>query len=192
MKTLFGCALVIFTVCLVGCESQLQEAAKEQGIDLGTWQRVGDDAWNISPDGATAGPAEAVGFLVSNDTYADFALSIEYWVEDETNSGVFVRCAQDDEIGPELCYELNIWDSHPNQDSRTGSLVTLAKPLAHIDGLERWVPVAIVVTGNRVTATYDGQVTADFEGDRSASGYIALQYGGTGRLQFRNLSIEAR
>ncbi len=174
---------------IVGCEAQVPETADSHGIDLGTWQRVGDDPWSMTPDGAAAGPAEAVGFLVSKETYGDFSLTVEYWVEDETNSGIFIRCSDRNEISPELCYEFNIWDSHPNQDSRTGSAVTLAKPLAHVDGLERWVQVEIEARGNRIKATYDGQLTADLEDDRSDSGVIALQYGGTGKLRFRNLSI---
>ena len=181
----------ILIVFIAGCESQDQPLVEASTVDLSTWQKVGDDPWRVTDDGVAAGPAEAVGFLVSNDTYADFKLSIEYWVEDDTNSGIFIRCSDAQEIGSGNCYEINIWDSHPNQDSRTGSIVTMLKPLAHVDALERWAKVEIVASGTRIRATFDGELTADLVNERSQSGVIALQYGGTGTLKFRNLLIES-
>ena len=179
----------ILIVFIAGCESQDQPLVEASTVDLSTWQKVGDDPWRVTDDGVAAGPAEAVGFLVSNDTYADFKLSIEYWVEDDTNSGIFIRCVDLQDIGSDNCYEINIWDSHPNQESRTGSIVTLAKPLAHVDTLERWVRVEIEASGGRIRASFDGELTADLANERSAFGVIALQYGGTGTLKFRNLVI---
>ena len=180
--------LIIF---VAGCESQDQPLVESSTVDLSAWQKVGDDPWRVTDDGVAAGPAEAVGFLVSNDTYADFKLSIEYWIEDDTNSGIFIRCADPQDIGSGNCYEINIWDSHPNQESRTGSIVTMAKPLAHVDTLERWVRIDIEASGGRVRARFDGELTADLANERSVSGVIALQYGGTGVLKFRKLVIEA-
>jgi hypothetical protein len=180
--------LVLF---IAACESQVQPVAEESAVDLGTWQKVGNDAWRLTEQGAEAGPADALGFLVSNDTYDDFTLSVEYWVEDDTNSGIFIRCSDAREINPDVCYEINIWDSHPNQESRTGSIVTFTKPLAHVDTLERWVRVDIEAAGSRIRASVDGQLTADLVDERSFSGVIALQYGGTGRLNFRNLTIDS-
>ncbi len=181
-------ALVSF---VAACESQVQPVAEQSSVDLSAWQKVGDDPWRVTDDGVAAGPAEAVGFLVSNDTYADFKLSIEYWVEDDTNSGIFIRCSDPQEISSGNCYEINIWDSHPNQESRTGSVVTMLKPLAHVDALERWAKVEIVASGTRIRARFDGELTADLNNERSVSGVIALQYGGTGVLKFRNLVIES-
>ncbi len=180
----------VLGIFVAACESQVQPVAEQSSVDLSAWQKVGDDPWRMTDDGAAAGPAEAVGFLVSNDTYADFKLSIEYWIEDDTNSGIFIRCADPQDIGSGNCYEINIWDSHPNQESRTGSVVTLAKPLAHVDTLERWVRVDIEATGGRIRASFDGELIADLVNERSPSGVIALQYGGKGALRFRNLVVE--
>lgn len=185
---------ILFAVLIVlvaACESQVQPVAEESAVDLSTWQKVGDDLWRLTDQGADAGPAEAMGFLVSNATYDDFALSVEYWVEDDTNSGIFIRCSDPQEIGSGNCYEINVWDSHPNQESRTGSIVTFLQPLVHVDTLERWVRVDIEASGSRIRASFDGQLTAELINERSLSGVIALQYGGTGTLKFRNLSIKS-
>jgi len=185
---------ILFAVIIVlvaACESQVQPAAEESAVDLSTWQKVGDDSWRLTDGGAEAGPAEAMGFLASNDSYENLRLSIEYWVEDDTNSGIYIRCSNRDEITADTCYEINIWDSHPNQESRTGSIVTFVKPVAHIDGLERWVRIEIEATGNSIKASFDGQVTAELDDDSWSSGFVALQYGGKGTLKFRNLNIES-
>ena len=191
MKTTIRILFAVLVVLVAACESPEQPVAGDPGIDLRTWQKVGDDPWRLAIDGVAAGPAEAVGFLVSNDTYDDFTLSLEYWVEDDTNSGIFIRCSDPQNISSGNCYEINIWDSHPNQESRTGSIVTLVKPLAHVDGLERWVRVDIEASGNRIRAMFDGELTAELVNERSPYGVMALQYGGTGTLKFRNLIIES-
>lgn len=190
MKIANRVLIAIFAGLLAGCDAPVQPVVAKTGVDLSTWQRVGDDPWRLVNDGVAAGPAEAMGYLVSNDSYDDFALSLEYWVADDTNSGIFIRCSHPQEISPGNCFEINIWDSHPNQDSRTGSIVTLSKPLARVSALERWVRVDIEAEGNRIRAMFDGELTAELVIERSPSGVIALQYGGTGTLKIRNLSIE--
>jgi hypothetical protein len=193
-KVMFKHCSILFAVLVVfvaACESKVQPHAEESAVDLSAWQKVGDNPWRFTDAGANAGPAEAMGYLVSNDDYEDFSLSVEYWVEDNTNSGIFVRCMDRQEIGPGSCYEINIWDSHPNQASRTGSIVEFLEPLVHVDTLERWVRVEVEAIGSRIRASFDGQLTAELVDERSSSGVIALQYGGTGTLKFRNLNIES-
>ncbi len=191
MNSSIRISIVVFIGLVVACESPVQPIVEESGIDLSAWKKVGDDPWRQSEFGVEAGPAEAMGFLVSNDTYDDFTLSIEYWVEDDTNSGIFIRCSDLQDIDSGNCYEINIWDSHPNQESRTGSIVTLVKPLVHVDTLERWVRVDIEASGSRIRALFDGELTAELVNERSPAGVIALQYGGTGMLKFRNLVIDS-
>lgn len=160
-------------------------------VDPLRWDRVGEDVWTGADGSVAAGPEEATGFLVSPAVYGDFRLALEYWVEDDTNSGIYIRCSSDSEISPDTCYEINIWDNHPNQASRTGSIVKLAEPVAKIDGLESWVRVEIRAAGNRIEARFDDEVTAVLVNDRSLVGNVALQYAGKGVLKFRNVVIEA-
>ena len=191
MNKIIRYSCVVLVVLVSSCDMQVQPVVAESAVDLNTWQKIDDDPWFLVNDGVAAGPAEAVGFLVSNDTYDDFTLSLEYWVEDDTNSGIFIRCNDPQDINAGNCYEINIWDNHPNQESRTGSIVMLVKPLIHVNTLERWVRVDIEAEGNRIRAVFDGELTTELVNERSSSGVIALQYGGTGILKFRNLSIES-
>jgi hypothetical protein len=158
--------------------------------DLDDWSRIGGDAWRIDGNSAESGPYEDSAYLVSTEQYSNLRLTVEFWIEDDTNSGVFIRCADPETIDPVKCYEINIWDNHPNQDFRTGSIVTLVKPLAQVDTVGKLNLLAIEAVGDLIVATIDGVETARLRNGRSSSGYIALQHGGGGMLRFRNLGIE--
>lgn len=163
-----------------------------QPEDLSTWRRFGAPVWRFAEGDTAAGPDEETGFLVSRTAYDNFRLNVEFWIEDNTNSGVFIRCADPVELAdlnPDNCYEVNIWDNHPNQDFRTGSIVKLATPDAHIDTLGKWNRFAIVATDQTIEVTLNDVVVVSLVGDRAASGYIALQYAGKAALQFRNLQV---
>ncbi len=159
---------------------------------IAAWSRVGEADWQFTVDGVAAGPEDTTAYLVSNRTYDNFRLSLEFWVEDETNSGVFVRCSDPVKIDPDTCYEINIWDNHPNQRWRTGSIVTLAEPLEQVSSVGRWNRVEIEAIGDSIVAVFNGVTTARLRSDRSLAGHIALQYAGAQRLNFRNLRIELR
>lgn len=155
---------------------------------------MGDIAWRHDADGFEAGPSDGTGFLVSNETFADFRLSVEFWIADDTNSGIFVRCPQASivaDITPLSCYEINIWDNHPNQSFRTGSIVTRVEPAVRVDSVGHWNTYVIEMRGSTLSVTLNDQQTALLVDDSLLSGYLALQYAKGGLLRFRKLKIEA-
>jgi len=160
-------------------------------VDLAAWSQVGDLDLQIDGNGAAGGQHEESVFLVSVEQYADLKISVEFLIEADTNSGVFIRCSDPAAIAAETCYEINIWDDHPNQDHRTGSVVTMAKPLAHVDTVGDWSVMEIEAVGDLIVARVNGVETARLSNDRAASGHVALQFGAGGTLSFRNLRIEA-
>lgn len=155
------------------------------------WIRVGQADWRMSRYGVDAGPEDTLAYLVSPERYGDFRLRLEFWVDDETNSGIFVRCIDPEQINPDTCYEINIWDNHPDQLSRTGSIVKLAPPIARVDTIGRWNTCEIEAAGNSIVATFNGKITARLQSDRARAGYIALQYAGKNQLRLRNLRIDS-
>jgi hypothetical protein len=166
--------------------------ADNPATDLTALNAVGVVAWRLDDAIAEAGPSEERSYLVTTGAYADFKLSVEFWVAAETNSGVFVRCTDPAEITALSCFEVNIWDEHPNQDSRTGSIVRLAKPTAHVDTVGQWNTVEIEVVGELIVAVFNGVETARLRsGERSAEGHVALQFGGGELVKFRNLRISS-
>ncbi len=102
---------------------------------------------------------------------------------------MFVRCQDPGNIGPDSCYEINIWDAHANQDFRTGAIVMHGPPLAIVDTAGQWNTLVIEADGESIVAKFNGTTTAKLAGAEVLSGYIALQFGEGGDLKFRNLEI---
>lgn len=177
--------LIFVAVTVTGCLDSGRD-------DLSSWRQVGAPVWRFVDGGVAAGPGEQTGFLVSQTAYGNFRLSIEFWIEDDTNSGIFIRCGEPVELAdlnPDNCYEVNIWDNHPNQDFRTGSIVKLAPPDARVDTLDQWNRLEIAASGDLIEVTLNDVKLVSLVNDRSASGYLALQYAGKAGLQFRNVKL---
>ena len=156
------------------------------GSSLAGWAQVGDANWQLM-DGAVAADS-GTGFLLTAASYADFDLELEFWVTPDANSGVFIRCANPNEIGAAMCYEVNIFDKRPDPSYRTGAIVNIAKPKVMVDAANKWNTMEITAKGPRMTVVMNGMQTVDVEDRTHARGPIALQYG-TGTVKFRNVQI---
>ena len=55
------------------------------------------------------------GFLVTRESYADFELTLEFWVDEPANSGIFIRCADAESVTDRNSYEVNIYDTRADQ-----------------------------------------------------------------------------
>ena len=180
---------VMLCLALSGCRAGVLAADPAGAVALDKWRQIGAAPWVFSGPVAEAGPAEETGFLVSKVPYREAVITVEFWIEDETNSGIFVRCAKPTTITPDDCYEINIWDNHPQQEFRTGSIVKRQSPLASVDTLGKWNKCRIELRGNTITVIFNGIVTARLEDAVLPGGYVALQYGGKGVVRFRNFRL---
>jgi Domain of Unknown Function (DUF1080) len=163
--------------------------------DLDGWRSLGTAPWREDADGVAAGPSEGTGFLVSPRDYGDFVLSVEFWIDERSNSGIFIRCGEAEtaeQLTPFDCYEVNIFDHHPQQENRTGAVVFVVQPLARVDTAGRWNTLEITAQGADIEVRVNGTLTAALGNARIAAGPVALQYGGPGVVRFRELRIEAR
>jgi hypothetical protein len=160
------------------------------GSTLDGWQTGGDADWSVQSREIVA-TGSGQGFLMTDAHYGDFHLRVEFWVESTVNSGVFIRCQDRDLIDPDTCYEFNIWDQHPKQEARTGSIVyRLMPPLAHVDTLGHWNTYEITARGSFLEARVNGEVTARLEDADGTAGFIALQHWQNGTLRFRNIELK--
>ena len=156
------------------------------GTSLDGWKQVNNANWELA-DGTVRADA-GTGFLLTDSSYTDFDLDLEFWVTDDANSGVFLRCQNPAELGAATCYEVNIYDQRSDPTYRTGAIVGVAKPSVQINTGGRWNRYEISARGRHLTVKLNGQQTVDVENDRFAGGPIALQYG-AGRVMFRNVRI---
>jgi hypothetical protein len=147
-----------------------------EGKSLDGWDQIGDANWRVA-DGAIVAD-KGNGFLVSKNAYGDFELRVEFWVEDDTNSGIFIRCTDSAKVTADNAYEVNIWDKRPDPSYGTGAIVNIAKvdPMPKAAG--KWNVYEITAKGDTFIVMLNGQKTVDGAKDaKHASGRIALQHG---------------
>ena len=156
------------------------------GSLLDGWRVVGDANWEVA-DGAVSADSGS-GFLVTGASYGDFELTLEFWVDEPANSGIFIRCADPEDIRDTNCYEVNIYDTRADQTYRTGGIVHVAAPASVINTGGQWNSYEIRAQGSRLVVTLNGTQTVDVTDDQFVRGSIALQYG-AGTVRFRNVQI---
>ena len=159
------------------------------GSTLDGWNVLGNANWELE-DGAVQANSGS-GFLVTPESYADFELTLEFWVDEPANSGIFIRCADAESVRDTNCYEVNIYDTRADQTYRTGGIVHIAAPTSVINAGGRWNTYEITAQGPRLTVTLNGTRTVEVEDSQFADGPIALQYG-AGVVKFRNVRIRRR
>lgn len=161
------------------------------GRTLDGWRAEGGASWQVEA-GTIVGSGRGDGFLLYQGDYGDFRLEVEFLVDAETNSGIFIRCKDPSCIHPDTCYELNIWDAHPRQEARTGAIVFHAMPpLAHVDTVGRWSTLEVTARGREILVRINGVTTATLADADPAAGFIALQRWGKGEVRFRRVALEA-
>jgi hypothetical protein len=178
--------LVIVAIFLnISCRNS-QALFQENNIN---WKRTGDATWNFSDNELIGSVNKGAGFVITQQTYNDFVLELEFNPDSTINSGIFIRC-KNENISPIDCYELNIWDLHPNQDYRTGAIVMKSVPLAIVETNNKWNIYKIKAEKDHIQVWINNILTADIEDNTCTDGYIGLQANGTGEIRFRNVKIK--
>jgi hypothetical protein len=186
-----GLLVIGFTV--FGCSSQPADQADAgwftlfDGSSLDNWNRIGDANWRLADGSVVADKGN--GFLVSKNSYTDFQIRAEFWVDDDANSGVFIRCTDVQKVTATNAYEVNIFDKRPDPSYGTGAIVNVAKisPMPKAGG--RWNVYEITAKGQQLTVTLNGRRTVDVLDSQHPRGAIALQYA-AGVVKFSKVQIK--
>ena len=158
------------------------------GVSLDGWNIIGNASWVIG-NGIVEGNKPS-GFLVSTKSYKNFIIKAEFYAESNTNSGIFIRCQDPNKVAASNSYEINIWDTRPEQAYATGAIVDIAKvnPVPKAGG--RWNTMEITANGPNFKVMMNGIVTvANGQDSKFTEGPIALQSAG-GLIKFRKLQIK--
>ena len=194
-------ALIIGAAALSLAQYSRQAAAQSDagwitlfdGSNLENWSPIGDANWRLADGSVVADKGK--GFLVSKETYTDFQIRAEFWVSDDANSGVFIRCTNPNDVSSKTAYEVNIYDQRPGGEYGTGAIPDVAKVVPMPKAGGKWNVYEITAKGNKFTVVLNGEKTVDgAEDGKFASGRIALQhYPGvkddTGIVKFRKVQI---
>jgi len=143
---------------------------------------AGASHWEVV-DGLLTACGDPAGYLTSDRSYKNFALSIEFKCSAETNSGVFVRAPQ--ESGG---YEVQIWRQQP-AGYNTGAIVGTAKTArVHTFKADDWNRYDITANGDHLVVVLNGETTLDIHDTSFAEGQLRLQYQQF-PIAFRNIRI---
>jgi len=143
---------------------------------------AGGSHWEVV-DGLLTGCGDPAGYLVSDQSYKNFVLSIEFKTAAETNSGVYVRSPK--ENGG---YEVQIWRQQP-AGYNTGAIVGTGKTdRDYTFKANEWNRFEITADGDHLMVVLNGEKTLDVHDARFPEGNIRLQYQQY-PIQFRNIKI---
>jgi hypothetical protein len=158
---------------------------------MGDWDEVAKANWAMKDGALTADKLEGkdLAYLMSRNAYKDFQIRAEFWVSDDANSGIFIRCEDPKKVDGKTCYEVNIYDQRPDPTYGTGAIPNVAKvePMPKAGG--KWNTFEITAQGSHLVIVLNGQKTVDVQDSTHASGLVGLQYG-SGLVKFRKVEIK--
>ena len=158
------------------------------GKSMGGFSPIGDANWRVE-DGALVAD-KGTGFLVSKASYGDFEMKAEIWVDNDANSGIFIRCQDAAKVTSKSAYEVNIFDTRPDPSYGTGAIVDVAKAATVLKTGGKWNVLEIVAKGADFTVILNGVKTVDGAKDsQHARGPFALQRA-AGVVKFRKVEIK--
>lgn len=154
------------------------------GRDLEGWESHGEATWTVE-DGTIVG-GDGAGFLVTEEEFGDFELSLEFLATPGANSGLFVRTKPWPVDVLKDCYEINI--APPDNAFPTGSIVGRRR-VEGIDETEDWRRLHIEAFRDEIIVRVDGVTVLEFtDPEPILRGRVSLQHR-EGRVSFRNIKI---
>jgi hypothetical protein len=102
MKRLHCSFIALATIVLAGSACMSATSTDSGWITLldggrgfdENWQKIGAANWRVVNGVAQADTGEKgkASFLMTKNSYGDFMLRTEFWVSDDANSGIYMRC----------------------------------------------------------------------------------------------------
>jgi 3-keto-disaccharide hydrolase len=155
------------------------------------WTRIGAANWRIVDGVAQADTGEKGknSFLMTKQAYGDFLLRAQFWVSDDANSGIYMRCPDLNDITDLKCTEANIFDQRPDPTYGTGAITHLSaiKDMPKAGG--KWNTFEVTAQGPRIVVMMNGVKTAETDKAHALRGNIGLQWA-QGVVKFRKVEIK--
>lgn len=160
----------------------------EKGLE--NFTRLGDANWLAIYGAIQAdrknGTSKDAGILLSKNSYTDFHIYTEFWMDEDANSGIYIRVMNPKVVNTKAAYEVQIWDKSTTM--ATASLMPVAKASPAFKGAGKWNTMEITAKGTRMTVRMNGELAVEADDKMFSSGPIALQYN-SGVIKFRKLMI---
>lgn len=168
------------------------------GKNLDGWKIHGTEKWFVENGEliCESGPDKGYGYLVTEKSYKDFELTLDFLQEADGNSGVFFRSSVDGtkisgwqaEVAPPGHNTGGVYESYGR-----GWLIKPDKEKDKALKMGDWNTMRLVVVGDEVTTYLNGTEMISIRDEKigSAEGSIALQIhdGGGIRVRWRNIVV---
>ena len=159
------------------------------GKNLDHFSPIGDANWRLENGILVADKASKISYQVSKQDYTDFELRAEFWVSDDANSGVFIRCTDPKLVNGKNAYEVNIFDTRPDPKYATGAIVDVASSSQVVKAGGKWNTFEITARGPRIVVVLNGVQTGETDKANALRGNIGLQWA-AGVVKFRKVEIK--
>jgi len=192
----------VFTLILllsIKLIAHTQPVSLFNGKDLSNWTIHGTEKWYAANGEliCESGPDKQYGYLSTNKSYKNFALTLEFKQEADGNSGVFFRSSIDGvkisgwqvEVAPPGSNSGGIYESYGR-----GWLIKPKPEDEQWLKMGEWNLMKIIVKNDEVTTWLNGHQMIHLIDEKigKGEGFIALQIhdGGGIKVRWRNLLIE--
>jgi hypothetical protein len=209
MKTVWTLIVALFLLALrLGAQDAWRPLFDGRSLD--GWYACNGTAPFTVEDGAIVGRTvvdSPNSFLCTKETFGDFILEYEVWVDTNFNSGVQLRSTADPAVknGRVHGYQVEVdpsdraWSGGIYDEARRGWLHTLEDQAAAKQAfrLNEWNRFRVEAIGTSIRTWVNGIPCANIIDDLSSSGIIALQVHSIGSdatrvgriIRFRNLRV---
>ena len=158
------------------------------------WRAASEANWSVK-DGIISVSEGDQGLLRTTSQFDDFELKLQFKIEADTNSGVFIRTSPKPKDPAGDCFEINL-ASKKVSPFPTGTLVKRKSGDDVSEGesgwFDRWHDMHIKADGDSIIVLVDGKETtnyADPKGNKALGrGYIGLQLN-SGLAQFKSIRL---
>ena len=163
------------------------------GTDLKGWHAMGNNQW-VAESGVLRSPHSGSN-IVTDESFTDFKLHIEFRYPTGSNSGVYLRGRYEVQI-----QDTNIPEPPNNQMSAVYGFLSPTEQMAKNAG--EWQSYDITLVGRLVSITYNGKTVicnqeipgitgGALDSKEGEPGPVYLQ-GDHGPIEFRNITIQKR
>ena len=169
------------------------------GKDLSGWTPHGTEKWYVEKGELVceSGPDKEYGYLSTNKTYKNFILKLEFKLEANGNSGVFIRSGIEGtkisgwqvEVAPPGLHTGGIYESYGR-----GWLIKPKEEDEKMLKATDWNSMRIEAKGDEITSWLNGKKMVHISDKKigEGDGFIALQIhdGGGIKVRWRNIQIK--
>jgi hypothetical protein len=153
------------------------------GSDLSAWTQTGNANWQVSSNQLLAN--QGSGLLISKLTAPDYQIDFDYWVTDNSQAVIFIRCTNKDVINTDTAYQISLVNRDNSQGA--GSIATLNNVAATIVA-NQWNHMQISVIGSQISVTLNGVNSQVTDTRFGSGGRVAINYQ-AGELRLKNFNI---